>query len=78
MADIEAFLRKAASAVTEANRALGDAVLEVGTAREQRLCFNRRLRRRDGTTQMKCIEITRRPDERELNYLDLVVVGEQL
>ena len=49
---IEAFLRKAASAVVEANRALGEATLEVGYASEDRLSFNRRLRRRDGTTQM--------------------------
>ncbi len=52
VAEIEAFLRKAASAVSEADRALGDAVLEVGHANEERLCFNRRLRRRDGSTQM--------------------------
>ncbi len=57
VADIQALLRKAASAVSEADyalkdRAWGDAVFAVGKAREQRLCFNRRLRRRDGTTQM--------------------------
>jgi len=51
-AAIEAFLEKAASAVGEADRALVDATLEVGHATEDRLCFNRRLRRRDGTTQM--------------------------
>jgi len=51
-AAIEAFLGKAASAVVEANRALADATLQIGHATEDRLCFNRRLRRRDGTTQM--------------------------
>ncbi len=49
---IEAFLHKAASAVVEANRSLKEATLEVGYASENRLSFNRRLRRRDGTTQM--------------------------
>lgn len=49
---IESFLRTAASAVAEANRVLADTMLEVGHATEDRLCFNRRLRRRDGTTQM--------------------------
>ncbi len=52
VAAIEAFLKKAASAVAEADQALADAMLEVGHATEDRLCFNRRLRRRDGTTQM--------------------------
>jgi hypothetical protein len=45
-------LEKAASAVAEADRALADATVEVGHTTEDRLCFNRRLRRRDGTTQM--------------------------
>ncbi len=49
---IEAFLRKAASAVVEANDRLEDATLEIGHAAEDRVSFNRRLRRRDGTTQM--------------------------
>lgn len=51
-AAIEAFLEKAASAVGEADRALADVTLDVGHATEDRLCFNRRLRRHDGTTQM--------------------------
>jgi len=50
--DIDAFLVKAASAVSEADRALADAALGVGYALEDRVAFNRRLRRRDGTTQM--------------------------
>jgi hypothetical protein len=50
--DIEAFLTKAASAVSLADRALGAVTLAVGCASEERVSFNRRLRRRDGTTQM--------------------------
>ncbi len=49
---IETFLRKAASAVIEANRRLEEASLGVGHVTEDRVSFNRRLRRRDGTTQM--------------------------
>ena len=49
---IETLLRQAASAVVDANRKLEDAVIEVGYANEDRVSFNRRLRRRDGTTQM--------------------------
>ena len=52
VAEIEAFLRKAASTVVAADRALGDATLEVGYANEDRVSFHRRLRRRDGATQM--------------------------
>jgi hypothetical protein len=51
-ADVEAMLRKAASAVRLAERDLADAELSLGTVHEDRLSFNRRLRRRDGTTQM--------------------------
>ncbi|NLS94247.1 MAG: hypothetical protein GXX96_18975 [Planctomycetaceae bacterium] len=49
---IETFLRKAASAVVTANDRLTEAAIEVGHAREERISFNRRLRRRDGSTQM--------------------------
>ena len=49
---IEAFLRKAAAAVVLANGRLEDATFEVGYASEDRVSFNRRLQRRDGTTQM--------------------------
>lgn len=48
----EAMLVQAASAVTIAERDLAEAQLSVGRAQEDRLSFNRRLRRRDGTTQM--------------------------
>ena len=51
-ADIDAFLDKAASAVVLANERLSEASLAVGTAQEDRVSFNRRLRRKDGTTQM--------------------------
>lgn len=49
---IEAFLSKAAMAVVRANENLTEAALGVGHAREERISFNRRLRRKDGTTQM--------------------------
>ncbi len=49
---IERFLRRAASAVGKAAEALGEVTIEVGYAAENRVCFNRRLRRCDGTTQM--------------------------
>ncbi len=49
---IEAFLRNAASAVIEANRRLEEATLEIGRVDVERVSFNRRLRRQDGTTQM--------------------------
>jgi hypothetical protein len=48
----EAFLTHAAQAVAVAERDLADASLAFGCSREDRLAFNRRLRRRDGTTQM--------------------------
>ena len=48
----EAFLIKAAKAVGAAERELAEASLAVGYSREDRLSFNRRLRRHDGTTQM--------------------------
>jgi len=50
--DVEAFLTKAAAAVAQANENLSPADLCVGLAREDRLSFNRRLRRKDGSTQM--------------------------
>lgn len=50
--DIDAFLDKAASAVVRANESLAEASLAIGYAREDRISFNRRLRRKDGTTQM--------------------------
>ena len=49
---IEVFLRNAASAVVEANRHLAEARLSVGATTEDRLAFPRRLRRKDGSTQM--------------------------
>ena len=49
---IETFLNRAASAVVEANSRLEEAEIEVAHATEERISFNRRLRRRDGTTQM--------------------------
>ena len=48
----EAMLVKAASSVAIAEQNLAEAQLSIGFAREERLSFNRRLRRRDGTTQM--------------------------
>jgi hypothetical protein len=51
-AEIDALLDKAASAVALADRASGGATLCVGSSREDRVSFNRRLKRRDGTTQM--------------------------
>ncbi|MHB8899540.1 MAG: neutral/alkaline non-lysosomal ceramidase N-terminal domain-containing protein [Thermoguttaceae bacterium] len=51
-AAIEAFLRKAASAVIEADGRLEEASLEFGHTSEEGVSFNRRLRRRDGSTQM--------------------------
>ena len=50
--DIDAMLVKAASAVALAEKDLAEASLAVGYAREERVSFNRRLRRCDGTTQM--------------------------
>lgn len=50
--DVDAALAKAASAVTRANERLADATLAVGYSQEDRLSFNRRLRRKDGSTQM--------------------------
>lgn len=50
--DIEAMMEKAASAVALAEKNLADATLAVGRAEEDRVSFNRRLRRKDGTTQM--------------------------
>lgn len=48
----EAFLVRAAHAVAVAENNLADASLAVGFSQEDRLVFNRRLRRHDGTTQM--------------------------
>jgi hypothetical protein len=50
--DVEQLLVKAASAVALANNHLADATLAIGYAREDRLAFNRRLRRKEGSTQM--------------------------
>lgn len=49
---VDAFLAKAASAVALANGQLAQATVSVGSAEESRISFNRRLRRKDGTTQM--------------------------
>ena len=48
----EAFLARAAGAVASAEANLAEASLAVGYATEDRLAFNRRLRRKDGATQM--------------------------
>ncbi|MFH1267519.1 MAG: neutral/alkaline non-lysosomal ceramidase N-terminal domain-containing protein, partial [Planctomycetota bacterium] len=50
--DVEAFLTKAATAVALANENLAPADLSIGYAKEDRISFNRRLRRKDGSTQM--------------------------
>ena len=50
--DIDAMLEKASSAVVLANKDLAAARLSVGHSQEDRLSFNRRLRRKDGSTQM--------------------------
>lgn len=50
--EVDAALAKAAAAVAEANERLVEATLSVGYAEEDRLSFNRRLRRKDGATQM--------------------------
>ena len=50
--DTEKLLTKAAAAVARANENLAPAELSVGYATEDRISFNRRLRRRDGSTQM--------------------------
>jgi hypothetical protein len=48
----EEFLAVAASAVAAAERNMDDARLGMGYSSEERLIFNRRLRRKDGATQM--------------------------
>jgi len=50
--DVERMLAKAASAVALAEKRLAPAKIAVGYAREDRLSFHRRLRRKDGSTQM--------------------------
>ena len=45
---IEAFLKKAATAVVEADRNLHDATLHVGASKEDRISFNRRIKCSDG------------------------------
>ena len=49
---IETILTKAASSVVMADRNLAPAELAVGCSSEDRVSFNRRLRRKDGQTQM--------------------------
>ncbi len=51
-AEIERFLDRAASAVAAAEQSLREAELGVGDATEDRISFNRRLQRRDGSTAM--------------------------
>jgi len=51
-AAVDAFLKRAAGAVLQANENLMDATLRVGYAHEDRLSFNRRLRDKDGITHM--------------------------
>ena len=48
----EDFLTLAASAVARANENLAGARISIGRASEDRISFNRRLRRKDGSTQM--------------------------
>jgi hypothetical protein len=50
--EIESLLTTAASAVVAAEQALAPRTLAVGYANEDRVSFNRRLKRRDGSTQM--------------------------
>jgi neutral ceramidase len=52
LAEIERFLSNAATAVVKANEKLSPAEIRVGRSYEDRISFNRRLRRRDGSTQM--------------------------
>lgn len=49
---VDAFLTRAASAVASAEENLAEATLSIGRATENRVSFNRRLRRTDGSTQM--------------------------
>ena len=49
---IEQFLRKAATAVVQASRAMEEATLVIGSVTEPRVSFNRRLRRATGATRM--------------------------
>ena len=49
---VDAFLARAASAVAAAEEDLAEATLRIGRATENRVSFNRRLRRTDGSTQM--------------------------
>ena len=49
---IEGLLRKAASAIVEANNRLAEAEIAIAYTKEDGVSFNRRLRRKDGTTQM--------------------------
>jgi neutral ceramidase len=56
-AQIEAFLKKAAQAVIEAERRLKPGMLKTGRASESSLSFNRRLRCRDGKTHMNWEEL---------------------
>lgn len=51
-ASIEAFLKKAATAVVSANENLKDSKLAVGYGTEDRLVFSRRLKCKDGKTHM--------------------------
>ena len=51
-AAIDGVLAKAASAVAAADANLAEATLAVGHAREDRVSFNRRLQRKDGSTQV--------------------------
>jgi neutral ceramidase len=57
-AAVEAFLANAAGAVAAAERDLAEATLAVGYAAEDRVSFNRRLRRCDGSTQMNWEALT--------------------
>jgi len=50
--DAERLLAEAAKAVARANEKLAPATLSIGYAQEDRISFNRRLRRRDGSTKM--------------------------
>ena len=49
---VDAMLTRAAGAVARAEADLAEATLAIGYAEEDRVSFNRRLRRRDGSTQM--------------------------
>ena len=63
----EDFLTHAASAVATANENLAGARISIGRATEDRISFNRRLRRKDGSTQMNWEALVPGFDPREID-----------